>query len=54
MLLALKVGNNHLLTVLIDNGADINTPSEDVRKSSTIIFFNTFENDFKLNILVNR
>ena len=31
MLLALKAGNKDLVTVLIENGADINAPSVDVR-----------------------
>ena len=34
MLLAVGIGNNNLVTVLIENGADINTPAKDVRKSS--------------------
>ena len=33
MLLALHMDNKDLITLLIDNGTDINTPSVDVRKS---------------------
>ena len=33
MLLALYADKKDLLTVLIENGTDINTPTEDVRKS---------------------
>ena len=31
VLLALHAGNKNLVTVLIENGADINTPALDVR-----------------------
>ena len=51
MLLALRAGNKDLLTVLIENGADINTPARDVRKkfrTNKIISWNIAQ----LNILV--
>ena len=34
VLVALRMENKDLVTVLIENGADINTPSVDVRKST--------------------
>ena len=34
LLMALSLKNKDLVTVLIENGADVNTPSVDVRKSS--------------------
>ena len=37
VVLALRVENRDLVTLLIENGADINTPSVDVRKSSIVI-----------------